>query len=171
MNRCTGFCRPLPNHSATPPEPHELQVRNAVYPGMKRGPERGLPRARGSNRLVDLTRASPQRPSADSRADGAGHRPGAWGSRRLPICPEALPSGAERNEVVPSNLGFDLSASYCPFGLSASRIVGGPFGPFLSIARNRVVRYSAPVHSARGPSTPSPRDPQPYCVSPGTCTG
>ena len=42
-----------------------------------------------------------------------------------------------------------IMPSYCPFGLSASRIVGGPFGPFLSIARNRPIRYSAPVHPPR----------------------
>ena len=61
-------------------------------------------------------------------------------------------TGARRErkkEVVPSNLRLGLSASYCPFGLSASRIVGGPFGPFLSITRNRAVRYSAPVQAPR----------------------
>ncbi len=61
-------------------------------------------------------------------------------------------TGARRErkkEVVPSNLRLGLSASYCPFGLSASRIVGGPFGPFLSIARNHPVRYSAPVQAPR----------------------
>lgn len=35
--------------------------------------------------------------------------------------------------MIPSNLCLGLSAPYCPFGLSASRIVGGPFGPFLQL--------------------------------------
>ena len=33
----------------------------------------------------------------------------------------------------PSNVRLGFSASYCPFGLSAFSIVGGPFGPFLKL--------------------------------------
>ena len=31
MNRCTGFCRPLPNHSATPPDDPANRTEATVY--------------------------------------------------------------------------------------------------------------------------------------------
>jgi hypothetical protein len=38
LNRCRGFCRPLPNHSATPPDHPSCRCERSVYPGKKRGP-------------------------------------------------------------------------------------------------------------------------------------
>jgi len=51
--------------------------------------------------------------------------------------------------MVPSNLRLGFSASYCRSGLSAFPIVGGPFGPFLSIARNQDAHYSGVLQAAR----------------------
>jgi hypothetical protein len=41
LNRCRGFCRPLPNHSATPPDHPSCRCERSVYPGMKRWPRNG----------------------------------------------------------------------------------------------------------------------------------
>jgi hypothetical protein len=90
----------------------------------------------GAMRAVRTVFSAPTRTGADQERTligSMGHRPGRSGKK----------------EVVPSNLRLRLSASYCPFGLSASRIVGGPFGPFLSAARNHPVRYAAPLHPTR----------------------
>ena len=64
----------------------------------------------------------------------------------------------KEREAVPSNLRLGLSASYCPFGPSASRIVGGPFGPFPTDFSEPcpTLRGGSPSH--QGPSAPSSRD-------------
>lgn len=47
MNRCRGFCRPLPNHSATPPDHPSCRCERSVYPGMNGAPKRALLRDDG----------------------------------------------------------------------------------------------------------------------------
>jgi hypothetical protein len=53
LNRCRGFCRPLPNHSATPPDHPEMQVRTQSTRARNEDPNEGPQRADDGIRTRD----------------------------------------------------------------------------------------------------------------------